>query len=279
MAKIKVAIAGINGRFGRATAKAILADKDLELVGGFGRPGASYAGSDIGELVGSGKTGVLVGESFLDMLDFNKPDVVLDFTEAEASVEIAKLALERGVRPVVGTSGVDPEAVKLLQETAKKSKMGGMVVPNFSLGAVLMMEFAKQAAKFFPHVEVVEMHNTGKKDAPSGTAMYTARKLAEVSDKFNPPTNEKELLDGARGGRHSSGVHVHSLRLPGLISHQEVIFGAEGELLTIRHDGMNTECYIRGILLACKEVMKLDHLEVGLENVLIGDAKQPSSVC
>lgn len=278
MAKVKVAIAGINGRFGRATAKAILADKDLELVGGFGRPGASYVGSDIGELTGVGTTGILVGETFLDMLDFNKPDVVLDFTEAEAAIETAKLALERGVRPVVGTSGLDPEAIKLLQETAKKLKIGGMVVPNFSLGAVLMMEFAKEAARHFPHVEVVEMHNTGKKDAPSGTAMFTARKMAEVGNNFNPRVDEKELLDGARGGRHSSGVHVHSLRLPGLMSHQEVIFGAEGELLTIRHDGLNTECYIRGILLAAKEVMKLDHLAVGLEKVLIGD-KQTSSVC
>src|SRR5262249_22280557 len=153
------------------------------------------------------------GRTFLDMLDFVKPDVVLDFTEADAAIETAKLALERGVRPVIGTSGLDMEAVKLLQETSKKLKVGGLVVPNFSLGAVLMMEFAKEAARHFPHVEVVEMHHTGKKDAPSGTAMFTARKLAEVSNKFNPPVDEKELLEGARGGRHSSGVHVHSLRL------------------------------------------------------------------
>jgi 4-hydroxy-tetrahydrodipicolinate reductase len=273
MAKeIKVAIAGINGRFGRASAKAILADNELELVGGFGRNGAGYAMKDLSHLIGGEQTGIVTSNTFLDLLDENKPDVLLDFTKAEAVFDIAKLAIERGVRPVVGTSGVDAQVVKLLTELARKEKLGAMVVPNFSLGAVLMMEFAKQAGAHFEDVEIIEMHNTGKADAPSGTAMATANKIAAAGNKFNKPKgSEHMLLEGARGGAHASGVRVHSLRLPGLISHQEVVFGAPGELLTIRHDGLTTECYMRGVLLAIKAVTKLDQLVVGLENILFSD--------
>jgi 4-hydroxy-tetrahydrodipicolinate reductase len=266
--RIKVAIAGINGRFGRTAARAILADNELELVGGFGRAGAPYVGQDIGTIVGTPNCGIEVSNAFLDLLDENPPDVILDFSKAEVAFDTARLAIERKVSPVVGTSGVEPQEVKLLASLAEKLKVGAMVVPNFSLGAVLMMEFAKQASQYFGDVEIVEMHNTGKADAPSGTAMHTAAKISAAGGKFNAAiTNEKELLTGARGGQNASGVRVHSLRLPGLISHQEVIFGADGELLTIRHDGLNAECYMRGVLMSIKAVTKLDHLVVGLESL------------
>jgi 4-hydroxy-tetrahydrodipicolinate reductase len=168
----------------------------------------------------------------------------------------------------VGTSGIGTE-VSVLSELAKKSKTGCFIVPNFSLGAVLMMEFAKQAGAFFSNVEIVEMHHTKKVDAPSGTAMYTIGKLASHEKQFNPSeVAEKELIPGSRGGKAESGVRVHSLRLPGLISHQEVIFGGPGELLTIRHDSFNTDCFMKGIIIAVKAVMNMDHLVVGLESVL-----------
>lgn len=272
--RIRVAIAGINGKMGQASAKAILADKELQLVGGFGKAGASYVGKDLAGFAGGAETGILVSNGISDVLAGCRPQVILDFTQAEAAIDNAKTALGQGVRPVIGTSGISEAHRSELAELAAKHRTGAMVVPNFSVGAVLMMEFAKQAAEHYKNVEIVEMHHTKKLDAPSGTAMYTAGKLASVGSKYNPrEVEDTELVKGARGGRLDSGVHVHSLRLPGLISHQEVIFGAQGELLTIRHDSFNTDCFMKGILLALRAVMNLDKLVVGLEHLLVAGSQ------
>jgi 4-hydroxy-tetrahydrodipicolinate reductase len=273
---VKVCIAGINGRMGRASARAIALDESLVLTGAFGRPGGSYVGKDIAELSPlttsfspGDKLGILVSNGFLDALAGAAPDVLLDFTHAEVAVENAKAALQRGIRPVIGTSGMTQEHVKELSTLATAKNLGAMIVPNFSVGAVLMMEFARQAAAMFENVEIIEMHHTGKKDAPSGTAMHTVGKIAKSGQQFNKiEIEEKELLRGARGGVGEAGVRVHSLRLPGLISHQEVIFGGDGELLTLRHDSFNTNCFIKGILLALKSVINLDRLVLGLDAVL-----------
>jgi 4-hydroxy-tetrahydrodipicolinate reductase len=267
--KIKVLIAGINGRMGRASAKALLAEDGMELCGGFGKSGAPYVGKDLGTLVNTPETGILVSDGIEKALAACKPDVLLDFTRAEVAIPLAKAALENGIRPIIGTSGLQSNDVKSLSDLAKSKKLGAMIVPNFSLGAVLMMEFAKQAGEYFRNVEIVEMHQPKKVDAPSGTAMHTANKLSEVANDFNPPqVQEHELLTGARGGKVDSGVRVHSLRLPGLISHQEVIFGSAGELLTVRHDSFNTDCFIKGILMAIRGVMRSDELLVGLDTLL-----------
>ncbi|MBI4532389.1 MAG: 4-hydroxy-tetrahydrodipicolinate reductase [Candidatus Melainabacteria bacterium] len=266
---IKVAIAGINGRMGRASVRAIGSVSNLSLVGAFGKPGASYVGQDVGAVVSTLNTGILVSNGFLDVLAQGNPDVLLDFTLAEAAFHNAQLALHHGVRPVIGTSGLKDKEIEALAQLAEKFKVGCMVVPNFSVGAVLMTEFAKQAAAMFGHVEIIEMHHTRKVDAPSGTAMYTASKLESLGINFNPQeVKEQELLPGARGASTACGVRLHSLRLPGLISHQEVIFGAEGELLTIRHDSFNADCFLKGITTAIRMVMQLDHLVVGLEHLL-----------
>lgn len=266
---IKVAIAGINGKMGRFSAQTIIADRKLKLVGAFGRAGAKYVGQDIGDLVSSTKTGILVCNGFQELLAGQAPDVLLDFTQAEAAVDTAKLALKHKIRPIIGTSGISAGDIVTLTELAKENEIGGMLVPNFSLGAVLMIHFAQQASQFFQNVEIVEMHHTKKIDAPSGTAMYTIGKLTETGGKFNiQETQEKELVQSARGGKTAAGVRVHSLRLPGLISHQEVIFGADGELLTIRHDSFNTSCFEKGIILAIKSVQKLNQFLVGLEHLL-----------
>lgn len=269
-ARVKVAIAGINGKFGRASASAILGDPDLELVSAFGRKGASYAGKTmVAGFSNDSSQAVMVADNIEDCFKNAKPDVLLDFTVAAPAVEHAKYAIENGVRPVLGVSGVHASDVEVLRTLAAEKKLGAMIVPNFSVGAVLMMEFAKLAGKHFSNVEIVEMHHTKKLDAPSGTAMHTTRKLAEHDKKFNvKEVHEEELLPGSRGGVTDAGVRVHSLRLPGLISHQEVIFGAEGELLTIRHDSFNTNAYMKGITLSLKSVMKFDSLVVGLESLL-----------
>lgn len=267
---MKVAVAGVNGKMGRASVQMILGDPELQLTGAFGRRGASYAGKNmIAGFSGDSSTAVVVSDNIEDCFKQNAPDVLLDFTIAEPAVEHAKYALAHGVRPVIGVSGVPPESVESIRSLASSKKLGAMIVPNFSIGAVLMMEFAKQAGKHFSHVEIVEMHGTKKLDAPSGTAMHTGRKLAENGRNYNPrEVAERELISGARGGAADSGVRIHSLRLPGLISHQDVIFGGDGELLTIRHDSYNTNCFVKGILLSIKSVMKVDSLVVGLESLL-----------
>ena len=273
-AVVRVAIAGINGRMGKASGRAVLQSPHCKLVAAFGRQGASYVGQDIGELVGvsdGSKTGILVSNGFPESLSGEPPDVLLDFTRAEASFENAKSALERGIRPVIGTSGLSTQRIEELSEIASQEKLGAMIVPNFSVGAVLMMEFARQAAGMFDHVEIVEMHHNKKVDAPSGTAMHTVDKIASLDRKFNLRlVDEKEILPGARGAAHASGVRVHSLRLPGLISHQEVIFAGNGELFSIKHESFNADCFVRGILLSLQAVMELDQMVVGLERVLPG---------
>jgi len=268
--KVKVAIAGINGKMGRASSMAILGDPDLELIGAFGRSGAAYAGkSMIAGFSGASSSAVVVSNSIEDCFSHGMPDVLLDFTIAGPAVENAKYAISQGVRPVIGVSGIDPADVLALKNLTEAKKVGAMIVPNFAIGAVLMMEFAKAAAKHFPNVEIVEMHHTKKLDAPSGTAMHTTRKIAENDRQYNQKeVVDHELLAGSRGGVTDAGVRVHSLRLPGLISHQDVIFGADGELLTIRHDSFNTNCFNKGILLCLKSVMKMDSLTVGLESLL-----------
>ncbi|MDZ4832578.1 MAG: 4-hydroxy-tetrahydrodipicolinate reductase [Candidatus Melainabacteria bacterium] len=269
-ARIKVAIAGVNGKMGRASVPMILEDPELELVGAFGRPGAGYIGNSmIAGFSGGGSTAVMVSNGIEDCFAANKPDVLLDFSIAEPAVEHAKYAIEHGVHPVLGVSGLAQADVEMLSALAKDKGVGAMIVPNFSIGAVLMIEFARQAGKHFGNVEIVEMHHTKKLDAPSGTSMYTTRKLAENQKTYNQKeVNEKELLPGARGAVTDTGVRVHSIRLPGLISHQDVIFGADGELLSIRHDSFNTNCFIKGIILSIKSVTKMSSMLVGLEQLL-----------
>jgi 4-hydroxy-tetrahydrodipicolinate reductase len=271
--KLKVIIGGVTGRMGRAAARAILEDAQLELCGGFASKGNPSYGQDLARLPGvaAESTGILVSNEIKTCLAEVKPDVYLDFTKAGIADENVKVSFEYGVSPVVGTSGVTPELFERWSKMSKESGVPGLVVPNFSLGAVLMMEFAKQAARVFNQTEIVEMHHVGKVDAPSGTAMYTLQKMAAQGDNFNPViVQEKELIPGSRGGKHDSGIRVHSLRLPGLISHQEVFFGSEGELLTVKHDSFNTECFTRGILLALKQVRSLGGFFIGLENLLPG---------
>lgn len=270
---IKVAIAGINGKMGRASAPAIFGDPDLSLVGAFGRSDAAYVGADIGDLVLGKSLGVKVSRDLEDCLatTAGKPDVLLEFTVAPSALEHARICLSRGVRPLIGTSGLVAADFARLSSWVDEAGLGAMVVPNFSVGAVLMMEFARQAGKHFGHVEVIEMHGTKKVDAPSGTAMYTTRKLAEAANgrTYNPrEVQDHELLAGCRGGVTESGVRVHSLRLPGLISHQDVVFGGDGELLSIRHDSFNTNCFLKGILMSIKATHGMKGLTVGLESLL-----------
>ncbi len=270
--KVKVAIAGINGRMGKAAYGVFAQDEQLALTGVFGRSGAAYVGSDAAEVTGHSSSYQLkVASGLKQLLDDAalKPDVLFDVTLAESAMEHARIALSQGVRTVIGSSGLTTEMLDELASLASQHKVGAFVVPNFSLGAVLMVEFARQAAKYFDNSEIVELHHTKKLDAPSGTASYTLQKMAQDGKQFNQAmVQERELMPGARGALHQSGLRVHSLRLPGLISHQEVFFGGEGELLTIKHDSFNTSCFNKGMQLAVKSAVDLKELKIGLESVL-----------
>ena len=168
---------------------------------------------------------------------------------------------------MIGTSGLLPEQVKELQDLAHQKNIGGIIAPNFAIGAVLMMKFASEAARFMPDVEILELHHEKKADAPSGTAIKTAALIAESRNNIPEPIEEKEILTGARGAR-ANEVPVHSVRLPGKVAHQEVIFGGKSQTLTIRHDSIHRDSFMPGVCLACKKVMDLDELVYGLEHIL-----------
>ena len=229
---------------GQESVKAISKDPDLDLV----------AQTDL-------------GDKLPGIIDRTKAQVVVDFTTAAAAMRNADCIIESGARPVIGTSGLLPEQVAELQKLCNKQNLGGIIVPNFAIGAVLMMKYSQDAAKYFPHVEVIELHHDLKVDAPSGTAIKTANLLAE-SRRLAPQTvDEKEILSGARGA-NAENIRIHSVRLPGLVAHQEVIFGGQSQTLTIRHDSIHRDSFMPGVCLACKKVMDLNELVYGLEHLL-----------
>jgi 4-hydroxy-tetrahydrodipicolinate reductase len=200
-------------------------------------------------------------------LDETKPDVVVDFTNAAWTPVLAREALPRGARLVVGTTGLAPAFVDWLRDEASARQLGVVVAPNFAIGAVLMMHFARQAARFFDNAEIIELHHDQKVDAPSGTARTTAEMMrAARGREFTFPKTEKETVPGARGAE-LGGIAIHSVRLPGLVAHQEVIFGGLGQTLTIRHDSTGRDSFMPGVLAAVREVLRLDRLVLGLDEL------------
>jgi 4-hydroxy-tetrahydrodipicolinate reductase len=194
--------------------------------------------------------------------------VVVDFSMAEAAMNVARLAVQRKINLVIGTTGLSPDALSEMDRLARAHEVGIIVAPNFALGAVVMVHLAKVAARHFDYAEIMEMHHEQKLDAPSGTALSTARAMAEARGKpFVHPGTEKASLKGTRGGE-LEGISIHSVRLPGLMAHQEIIFGTSGQTLTIRHDTINRECYMPGVILAMKKVVELKGLTYGLEKIL-----------
>lgn len=242
---IRVAVSGALGSMGRETCAAVLGDPELELVAAVD---PAYAGTD--ETFPAGRP------TFLDLetaLGSTVVDVVVDFTEPGAVLANVRTALEHRVAAVVGTTGIGPEDVEGLQALAEETSTPAFIAPNFALGAVLMMEFARQAARLLDACEIVELHHERKLDAPSGTAKRTAALI------------EEEWAGRAYSARP---VPIHSVRLPGLVAHQEVIFGGLGETLTLRHDSLSRQSFMPGVLLAIKRVRSLQGAVVGLENIV-----------
>jgi 4-hydroxy-tetrahydrodipicolinate reductase len=242
---IKVLVNGAFGRMGQMVTKAITANPKFELAGQIGR---EYN----------------LAKSIKD----SNAQVVVDFTHPSVVFSNAQTIIEAGAHPVIGTSGLTRDQVLTLQNQCDMLKLGGLIAPSFSLGAVLMMKYAKEIAKYLPHVEIIELHHDNKADSPSGTAIRTAEMIAESCSTINQPIKSSiETVAGARGANHLN-IPIHAVRLPGLLAHQEVIFGGLGETLTLRHDSFDRACFMPGVCLACEKVVNLKTLAYGLEKIL-----------
>ena len=252
----KVIIAGFKGKMGSTAVQMVKDDQELELAALLD-PFAAEEEVD----------GVPVFRSKEDLIGF-EADVWVDFTTPKFAYENTRFALENGFAPVVGTTGFSPEEIQELTSLSEEKKLGGLIAPNFAIGAILLMQYAAQAAKYFPHLEIIELHHDKKKDAPSGTAVKTAELVSQTRTSLQQgAADEEELMAGARGAAFD-GFRIHSVRLPGLVAHQEVIFGAQGEGLTIRHDSYDRISFMSGVNLAIKEVVKREKLVYGLEHLL-----------
>ena len=246
---IKVVVSG-TGKMGRQVLAALCAEPDLKPVGVLSRLAAEQ---NLSLPDGSGQ--VPFGLDPAALFTRTRPDVVVDFTNAERTPSVAHAALEAGARLVIGTSGLSEAFLNELDRECRERKLGAVVASNFALGAVLMAHLSKVAARFFDHAEIIEMHHESKVDSPSGTALATARRMAEGRQgRFQRAPVQRETIEGTRGGA-VDGVTIHSVRLPGLVAHQEVIFGGLGETLTIRHDSSSREAFMPGVMLAIKDVM------------------------
>jgi 4-hydroxy-tetrahydrodipicolinate reductase len=261
---IRVGVLGAAGRMGRLVCQAVAEHPDLALVAGIN---PSLGGEHLGLMIGRPDVNVQISDG-LDTLLQAETEVAVDFTEPEAVMDNVRWAIEHAMHIVVGTTGVGPgelaEIERLLAEEGNESNV--VVAPNFAIGAVLLQRFAEQAARFFPAAEIVELHHEGKLDAPSGTAMATAERMAKARrQEWSGPTGES--VEGVRGG-DVQGIRVHSVRLPGLVAHQEVIFGGLGQTLTIRHDSSQRVSFMPGVIMAVKAVISRPGLTVGLEPLL-----------
>lgn len=262
---ITVAVAGAAGRMGREVVRMVLEDPALRLVAAVGR---STGPVDAGMLVGKPEAGVAFTSDLDAALSATRPDVLVDFTNPKSAMPNAELALSYGVRPIMGTTGFTPEQISALDKQCRELGIGGLIAPNFSIGAILMMKFAAMTAKYFPHVEIIEYHGDQKLDAPSGTSIKTAEWIAEARQELrqgNP--HEEEVIEGARGGYYN-GFRIHSVRLPGVFAQQEVVFGAFGQTLKIRHDSYDRAGYMPGVNTAIKKVMTAVGMVYGFEHFL-----------
>jgi 4-hydroxy-tetrahydrodipicolinate reductase len=239
---IKVIVNGAYGRMGKEACYAIENHAGLILVDRLGKDD---------DLKSSIKT--------------HSADVVVDLTKASVGLANTLTILEAGARPVIGTSGFSSVEVEQCIKMATAKGLGGIIVPNFSIGAVMMMHLSKLAARYFDHVEIQEMHHSGKEEAPSGTAIKTAEMIASAQKIAQVKCHE--TLHGARGAVHQ-GVHIHSIRLPGYVAHQSVIFGGQSETLTIHHDSIHRQAFMPGLILACTKVKELNTMVYGLEHLL-----------
>ncbi len=259
----RVVVNGALGRMGQEVIRAVLSDPDLRLVGAveYSAPQPYLPMPEHPELIPfTSNLGALIEKAC--------PDVVVDFTTAHVAMTASRVALPLKVGMVIGSTGLSDADVEEIRELCDQHSVGAVVAANFSLGAVLLMHLASIASRFFSNAEIIELHHDKKLDAPSGTALATARMMSRSrGTEFVYPSTEKEVLAGVRGGE-VGGLAIHSIRLPGVMATQEVLFGGQGQTLLLRHDATSRESYMPGVILAVKEVVKTPGLVVGLDRLL-----------
>jgi 4-hydroxy-tetrahydrodipicolinate reductase len=266
MDNIRLILAGPRGKMGKEALKMIEKTPHFELVAAVD---SKNDGMQVRDLPGCPLTMEAPVYDDIDRcLNAIEADVFIDLTRPDIGKKHLELALERGLRTVIGTTGFSNEDLERLTNLAEEKQTGAIIAPNFAIGAILMMKFSQMAAKYLPDIEIIEKHHDQKLDAPSGTALKTAQLITEVrQEKVQGHPDEREDMPGARGAQ-LDGIRIHSVRLPGLVAHQEVMFGGEGQLLTIKHDSMNRTSFMPGIKMAVETVMNIEGLVYGLENIM-----------
>jgi len=262
MKPIKVAVRGAFGRMGRETINALCHEPEIKLVGA-----VELQATEDTLALPDGSGTIPLSADLGPILTSYQPDVMVDFTIASAVMPAVRVATEQGVNLVIGTTGLTADDLKEIDRLAVEHQVGAVVAPNFTTGAVLMMHLAKIAAKYFDYAEIIELHHHLKADAPSGTALSTARAMAKARGKpFQSPVQREKKLPSR--GEQVEGITLHSVRLPGLMAHQQVLLGGPGQVLNIRHDTIGRECYMPGVILAIKEVVNRKGLVYGLDTLL-----------
>ncbi|RCK79393.1 MAG: 4-hydroxy-tetrahydrodipicolinate reductase [Candidatus Ozemobacter sibiricus] len=248
MGKPRVCVIGCAGKMGQVICRGLLASQDFQLVAGVD---VARVGDDLGQVVNVGHVGIAVTSNLQTTLAEARVDIAIDFTTPTAVTNNVAQCLQEKVSVLVGTTGLSPEDIEKLQHLAAKTGTAVLIVPNFAIGALLMMEFCQKAARYMPHVEIIELHHPQKLDKPSGTARRTRECMMQAMGRTDLENPEQ--------------VPIHSVRLPGLVAHQEVIFGDVGQVLTIRHDSFQRESFMPGVLLGLKQLGKTKGLKIGLE--------------
>ncbi len=273
---IPVLVSGALGRMGSEVVNSVLNSSDCELVAAIDT-NKKNNGKNISQLLNLKKSEVFVSNDLegslcsisQDYRNENIKPVLVDFTHPDSVYENTRSAIAYGISPVVGTTGLTPSQINDLAIFAQKANIGCAIIPNFSVGMVLLQQAASVAAKFYDNIELIEMHHNQKADSPSGTCIKTAEMIEEYPKKYNQSiVKETESLKGVRGGLRDSGLNIHSIRLPGLLAHQVVIMGSPGETYTIKHDTIDRKAYMPGVLQAIRKIGKFDSLIYGLEKLI-----------
>ena len=259
---IRVGVVGANGKMGKEVVNLVLNNKELELTLAVDKFGA-------GEIIGN----TIIQPELESAIKHTNADIVVDFTQPSTIFENIKIYQKYKIKSVIGTTGLTNEEIAEIEKISGENNTGIIIAPNFSIGAILMMQFSKMAAKYFSNAEIIEFHHNQKKDAPSGTSIKTAKMMMEANDNFKLGNcQETETIKGARGGNYSENskgnIQIHSVRMPGFVASQEVIFGSDGQTLKIHHDTINRSCYMQGVELAIKYLYKNNKFIYGLENIL-----------
>ncbi|HHV07922.1 MAG TPA: 4-hydroxy-tetrahydrodipicolinate reductase [Firmicutes bacterium] len=262
---IRVLVSGANGKVGKEIIKGILADPALKLVGAVGHKNG--IGEDVGALVGQQPIGIQLSPDLPGTIRRTHAEVVVDFTRPAVIKNNLKAIAQNGAHAVVGTTGITEVDIAEIATFYEEHKVNAVISPNFAIGAIMLLKFAQQAARYFPQVEIIETHHNQKLDAPSGTAIKYAETIAKAAGKCNAEQTQIEKVPHVRGG-NLEGIKIHSLRLPGFVAHHAIVFGGLGQSLTLKHDSISRESFVPGVLLAVKKVQELEGVVYGLENLL-----------